>query len=161
MSTTILNLDDNKALDVTALEGFDRSKFQEISSSVNGANREVVYAKTTGDESHPLTVRVGIYPKPAQNAGVGCVNVSVKIQTFAENDDDPDDVKYLPVDATLAWQMPGNSGCPDPTDMLTLLGPLFFWMVPVTAGVPQEDALDLVKFGVATGLASFTDTKSA
>lgn len=160
MTTSILNLDDCVAVDIAAMAAPGKENFVAVPVPSQGDAREVIFQKVTGNEKYPMTVRVGFYPKPAANDGIGQTNISVKISTFVESDDD-DEAWVHPGTVTIASSMPGRSGVPNEADYMALLGNALTWLVPVVNGILTSGALARLKFGVVSDLNELTDSPSA
>jgi hypothetical protein len=150
MTKTILNLDSGTA-NYTGIKVAAAGSFARVSSVDLPEKREAVYQRTVGDEEKPMTIRLGWYPNPKANGGIGQTNFSMKISTMVENDD-AETGFVLPGTLTVAWSMPGLSGVPNSANLKDLLGHAYTWLVPDAAGSPITDVLEEIKFGVVTEL---------
>lgn len=157
MTQSIANLDGTTSFDVTAFFPADKANFVLIDTVLSAAGREAVYQKVTGDEEHPMTVRIGHYPNIKGNGGVGQTNISVKVQTFVIKEEE--DLNWvLPCSITLASSMPGMSGVPNSADYVKFVQNVASWLLTATAGVITTDAADELKYGVVNNMAAHTDS---
>lgn len=151
-SKTILNLDsDNDAIASAHWNFADKANYVVASRPLVQANgtRETIYQKLDGDPDWPLSVRIGVYPAPRANDGIGKVNASTKLSTFVEFLDTQTNVtSYFPCNMTLAWEMPGNSCIPDSTMMLHMIQNLVSFMLPLVAGEFDATVLDEMLYGI-------------
>lgn len=154
ITKTIMNVDLTTA-SVSNHWPADKSDFVLIDSVTKGEAREAIYQKVTdSDIDHPMTVRVGYYPKV--QAGRPSANVSVKLSTFLSVDDGTE-VTYEPFTVTLALSGPGNSGGLDAGGALAALTNVLSWLAPLTAGAFGNTAVALVKYGVVNTLHTLAD----
>jgi hypothetical protein len=160
-TTTILNTGDSQTVDVAELLVPDKGNFALIDTiSKDDGSREAIYQKISGSEEYPMTVRVGYYRNAKANGGVGGVNLSVKIVTYAEKVDIDDVIWTLPAAITLAMSMPGGTPIPDQEDIIELIGNALGWLLPVDTGAISSAALDELKFGVVNGLLAHANSAS-
>lgn len=129
-----------------------------VDTSEKGNGREAVYQFTGGSEETPASVRVGWYPNPKFDNGFGQTNISIKFSTYAEKEVDSTIVWSKPLSVTLAASFPGIAGFPDEGDLIAAIHHCMSWLIPNTAGVPQETALAELKFGVVNVLNGHADS---
>lgn len=111
----------------------------------NDGSVETIYRLMTADEDHPMSIRVGIYPK------AGACNYSVSIETGMTGVDGEGTETFSgKIRAVLALTVPKASGVGDATQIMSLLGNLFsMWYDGVTSAVPNENVLDMFSQGIA------------
>jgi small ligand-binding sensory domain FIST len=127
------------------------------SVKVAGNGTETEYILATGDVDFPMRARLGIYPK---SGGVGRVNVSLRVTTYLQATDAEDAVVWteeLPL--VISWTMPGLSGAPVASEMLTLLNFGYSLLTQLVAGAVGVGPLTQLGFGITTGILAFTDTE--
>lgn len=162
MALALLNLGNGISVDIASLEANDVSNFVAVDTTIkpDGA-RETVYQQAAGSEEYPLTVRVGYYPSPQAEGGVGRVSISCKISTYLQKTDaDSNIVWTLPAHATLAFSLPGGTAVHSAAEITELLGNLFTWVLPVASGAVTTSALDELKFGITNGLTAHVNSAS-
>jgi hypothetical protein len=155
----ILNLD-TSTINTTALAVASKASFVAVDTKINGASRETVYQKISGSEEYPMVVRVGFYPNPAANGGIGKTSISLKVNTFVEKVVSAATVWTLPGDVVLAINMPGTT-LPDSDDVIVLVQNALSWLLPLVDGDFSVAAIDELRDGVTLGLLGHVDTGAA
>lgn len=128
--------------------------------AINGGH-ETIYLLASGDERYPISVRIGHYPNPKGLEGAGQTNVSIKMSAYVTETGGDGVVVAKPCSATLAWSMPGMTGAPDEAGLLKMIQQLVSWVTPFTLGVPGTGAIDQLKYGLTSGMASLNHTAQA
>jgi hypothetical protein len=160
----MLNIGDVVAVDIAALNVANKANFTLVDTvqvDEFGAV-EALFRNSVGDPEYPMSLRVGIYPKPAALNGVGLTNVSVKLTTYYRKTDDVTELTTWthPGNVTIAFSTPGQLSVPDNEDMVSLLGSAFSWLVPIVSGVVATSALAKIKFGIASDLDGLVNSGS-
>lgn len=160
MTIAIKNIDEAGGLAVVALLVADKAKFNVVSQKEpKDGSFEVTYRKSDGDDDYPMTLRVGIYKNDAKSGMPAYTNISAKLTTYVEETDSSGDRIWIaPCYQTFASSMPVPSGVPDVADYKAMAQNLISWILPLVSGVVSDLAIDELRFGVATGLASHIDT---
>lgn len=161
MTVSILNLDDVATLDIVSLSAVDKADLVCVPVTGNGLSSEAIYKKVTGRSDAPLSIRVGLYPNPTANGGIGQTNTSIKVRSYVENVEDSETIWTKPGDVTLAWTMPGNTSAPDKAGLKAMIATAFTMALTLVSGEITDTNLDLLSFGIVIDLHETVDTPSA
>jgi hypothetical protein len=128
----------------------DVSKFALVDVTTDGDRQSADYIYAEGDPALPLKLHVRINSDPKFNGGVGVKRVSVRLSGWLKAHDDVSELdNYFPVEAVMAWNIPGTS-MRDVTGLSRMIGTLAsLWAVyDVNTYVASSARVAKTDFGI-------------
>lgn len=147
---TVYGIDSSTTL--VAEPSLDQTDLILIDSGSSDTERYALYQLASGDEDHPATVRVALYPHPTANNGMGEYVMNIKLMTSADEVDDTsgDELVAGPFVVSMTVIVPGKNPVFDATQLQAAVANLRTLLFTAVDGsnIPDAVITDKLKFGV-------------